>query len=96
MVSRRPSMVEELFWTRALRIGYLIPRAMFDDDVLRDIGVERYDLRSIVLASDDVTTLGEEHGDRVDRADLFSILCFAGYLCPSLCDYFTDFVGNDT
>ena len=66
------------------------------EDVLRDIGEERYDLRSIVLASDDVTSIGEEHGDRVDRADLLSILCFAGYLCPTLCDYFTDFVGKDT
>ena len=35
------------------------------------------------------------YGDSIDRADLLSILCFAGYLCSNMCDFFTDYAGND-
>ena len=65
------------------------------EDILRDIREERHDLRGIVIASDDISSLGEGYGDIIDRADLLSILCFAGYLCPNMCDFFTDYAGND-
>ena len=58
------------------------------EDILRDIREERHDLRGIVIASDDISSLGEGYGDSIDRADLLSILCFAGYLCPNMCDFF--------
>ena len=104
MVSLRPSLVngsypilEELFWSGAIRVGYLCPRSMFGlgEDDLRDIGEARYDLRASVVASDATTSLAEGYGDAIDRADLLSILCFAGYLCPNMWEFFIDYAGND-
>ena len=104
MVSLQPSLVdgsfsilEELLQSGAIRIGYLCPRSMFGlgDDDLQDIGEERYDLRPRVITSDSTTTLAEFYGDGIDRADLLSILCYAGYLCPNMWENFTSYEGND-
>ena len=64
-------------------------------EVLRDIGEFRCDLSGRVLAGDAVATIGEHHGDCVDRVDLLTTLCFAGYVSPDLCHHFMGYPGND-